>query len=91
MITKTKSDFSLEQTVSIIEHAFDEADAGERFENNCVFAVKPEKGLIIIKPKNSFCYDPIDLNEALLKKFLPERYSLTVTCFMVMITKKIVR
>lgn len=91
MITTTKSDFSLEQTVSIIENAFHEADAKDRFENNCVSAVKPERGQIIIQPKNSFCYDPIAVNEALLKKFSPERYTLTVTCFMVMISKKILR
>lgn len=91
LVKTQKNVFSLEEIITILEHAFHEADAENRFENNCVFAVKPEIGQVIIQPKNSFCYDPILTEKALLERFDPERYELTVTCFMVLINKKIVR
>lgn len=81
--------FFAEQAVSIIENAFNQADNEDKFENNCVSALKHEAGKIIIRPKNSFCYDPIILKEALLEKFPPEKYQLTITCFMVIIEEVI--
>lgn len=86
-----KTDFSLDQIISIIENAFHKADELYRFENNYVFALKSETGQIIIKPKNSFCYDTILTENALLEIFSPEKYQLTVTCFMVIITKETIK
>lgn len=88
-VSKKKYLFTPQEAIVIIENAFNQADAYSKFENNYVFAVKPEKGQqIIIKPKDPFCYDPITIEKELSNKFDSDQYSFTITCFMIIINKK---
>ncbi len=87
MIT-TKSIFSVDEAVKIIENAFHQTEVKGAFENNCVYAIKNDKQTVI-RPKNSFCYDPTLIKQKVSDLFPSEKYLLSITCFMVIIEEVI--